>query len=159
MCKLLGYKLITENDVLIKFGEMFIKQGQMKSWNINCVEDILLASFGLIKELKYIDRKQFNKTPKMTEIILDTPFYVGNVSCLEFNECTLLLELDVNITRRVATFIADMATALSPRELTFSCCVRAVAFTTCQQMCFHYGCQTVSTLAFPGWLNFITKYS
>lgn len=67
----------------------------------------------------------------MTEIILDTPFYVGNVSCLEFNECTLLLELDVNITRQVATFITDMATTLSPWELTFSCCVPAIAFTTC----------------------------
>ena len=131
----------------------------MKSWNINCIEDVLLASFSLIKELKYIDRKQLNKTQKMTEIILDTPFYSGNVSCLEFNECTLLLELDVNITRQVATFITDMAATLSPWEPTFSCCVRAVAFTTCQQMCFHYACQTVSTLAFPGWLNFITKYS
>ena len=40
----------------------------------------------------------------MTEIIdiLDTPFYFGSVSCLDFNECTLLLELDVNLTWQVA---------------------------------------------------------
>ena len=30
---------------------MFMKQGQMKSWNINCKKDVLLALFSLVKEL------------------------------------------------------------------------------------------------------------
>lgn len=97
----------------------------------------------------------------MTETtgILSTPFYFGSVSCLDFNEYTLLLELDVNLTGQVAPFITDIAIALSSWELTFSCCTCAIAFTIRLQMSFDYACQTVSFLASPHWLNFITKYS